>query len=132
VALDDRQRRFCLELVAGASGAEAARAAGYGKAGARNQATRLLAKDDIRAFIATLRQQGEEAAGIDRASALSLLWKMAQSTDEKGPTKVAALRLAGEWLGWAEPAAVKDDKEGGVTLVPQDNSDQWAEECGNG
>jgi hypothetical protein len=57
---------------------------------------------------------------------------MAQSTDEKGPTKVAALRLAGEWLGWAEPAAVKADKEGGVTLVPQDNSDQWAEECGNG
>lgn len=60
--LTERQRAFCRHVVAGASGAEAAREAGYAPGSARFQASRLMANDNIAQHLAELR--GAEEARV--------------------------------------------------------------------
>ena len=55
--LSDRQLAFCRAYADGASGAEAARRAGYSPRSARFQARDLLAKPHIREAIECLRQE---------------------------------------------------------------------------
>ncbi|MBT6291966.1 MAG: terminase small subunit, partial [Rhodospirillaceae bacterium] len=47
MTLNSRQETFCHAYASGANGTQAARQAGYGTAGAANQASRLLQNPDV-------------------------------------------------------------------------------------
>ncbi len=66
--LTPRQRVFCARIVGGASGAEAARQAGYSAQVAAQQASRLLAQGKIRQEVARLNADAAAAgqAALDR------------------------------------------------------------------
>jgi len=63
--LTPRQERFCRAFVAGNNGAGAAREAGYGPAGARQQAHRLLRRADVRSRVRALRHDIAEDNCLD-------------------------------------------------------------------
>jgi len=57
ISLTDRQKRFCIEYInANFNGAEAARKAGYEPNSAHEQASRLLANDNIKQYIELLKK----------------------------------------------------------------------------
>jgi phage terminase small subunit len=58
--LQSRQEAFCRAYAAGASGAAAARAAGYESSGAAKQAARLLKRGDVADRVAELRAEAAE------------------------------------------------------------------------
>ncbi len=66
--LSGRRRLFCERIAAGASGAEAARAAGYAASNAAQQAWRLLQKPVVQAEVERLRESAElrSQAELDR------------------------------------------------------------------
>jgi hypothetical protein len=66
--LTPRQRLFCARVAGGATGAEAARQAGYSTHSAAQQASRLLGQDMIRRKIASLNADAATArqAALDR------------------------------------------------------------------
>lgn len=70
-SLNPRQELFCARIAGGASGAEAARAAGYSRESAAQQASRLLRQPAIRAEIARNQADDDLAqrAAMDRALA---------------------------------------------------------------
>ena len=63
--LSQRMERFCRAYVASCNGALAAREAGYGPAGARRQASRLLRRPDVRDRVRLLRRRLAEDACVD-------------------------------------------------------------------
>ena len=66
--LTPRQRLFCARIAGGASGAEAARQAGYSHATAAQQASRMLRKPEVRAEVDRLLadQFHVQQAALDR------------------------------------------------------------------
>lgn len=52
--LSERERRFCEAYIGGESGAQAARSAGYSSRSAKEQAARLLTKDNIKEHLQTI------------------------------------------------------------------------------
>ena len=63
-ALTAKQERFVQEIVAGESGAESARRAGYAEASANVQASQNLSKPNIAEAVARSRQEVAKRAGI--------------------------------------------------------------------
>ena len=90
--LSDRQLAFCRAYADGASGAEAARRAGYSPRSARYQARDLLAKPHIRQAIERLRQ---EHVPVDDTSLEGHLIALAVLRDEafRAGKLAAALRV---------------------------------------
>ena len=64
MALNDRQRRFCEEIVQGKSATQAYIAAGFSAKGAAQGAERLLRNVDVSAKVDEMRTQSAERAGI--------------------------------------------------------------------
>lgn len=86
--LSEKNKRFCVAFVAEAKGnaTKAAQIAGYSKASARFQGSKLLRDRNIQAYIATLTQHAEEQAVEDAGVASAaerreLLTKIARSAD---------------------------------------------------
>jgi len=63
--MNGKQERFCQEYAISSNGYSAALAAGYSKGSARQQASRLLTKDDIKARIAELLQESAARSAIN-------------------------------------------------------------------
>ena len=63
--LNPRERRFCESYLKTGKKEQSAIEAGYSEKSARTQATRLLKKDEILAYIRTLQAQAREELNID-------------------------------------------------------------------
>lgn len=90
--LKDKQERFCQEYIIDSNGSKAATRAGFSERSSRNQATRMMANDDIRARIDELMEKREKDAGVTAALVLKELLLIAKTDiatayDEKGNLK---------------------------------------------
>ena len=84
-ALTAKQERFVQEIVAGESGAESARRAGYAEASANVQASQNLSKPNIAEAVAQSRQEIAKRAGITQERLFKeiagiMLWRKVSST----------------------------------------------------
>lgn len=106
--LSAKQARFIAEYMVDANGARAARAAGYGEAGARVAAHRLLTNANVRAALDA--RQGCDATrlGTRRQDVISGLLEAFQVAREQGEAAamVSASRELGKLLG-LYPATVR-------------------------
>ncbi len=90
--LSDRQLAFCRAYADGASGAEAARRAGYSPRSARYQARDLLAKPHIREAIECLHVAVDDMSFEGHVRALALLRDQARASEGDPRTLAAAIR----------------------------------------
>lgn len=63
--LTPRERRFCEEYLKTGKKEQSAIAAGYSEKSARNQATKLMKKDEVLAYIRDAQAQARKELGID-------------------------------------------------------------------
>lgn len=116
MALTPRQRRFVTEYLVDHNGAQAAIRAGYAESGARQEATRLLAKADIRAAVDEAEKKHAEAVGISVEWVLDGLKKVADS-DDVTPMKVKAFELIGKHLRMFTEKVEHSGPEGGPIAI---------------
>jgi len=64
MSLTPQQEKFCLMVVEGMNGTNAAIAAGYSKVSANSKASQLMAQDNIKARISELQQAMQEAVKV--------------------------------------------------------------------
>ena len=76
--LNAKQERFCEEYAVDSNGAQACIRAGYSPKAAKEQASRLLTKDNVRAHIAEL--QAKHRARLD-VTVMSLTEEMRENRD---------------------------------------------------
>ena len=94
-----RQRRFCQYYVKTGNGAKAARQAGYGKAGDRRQATRLISTNvHVQSFIKQLSENFEEVKQLTPAHIAAGLLKEATTADVAG-ARVRAYEVLSRFTG---------------------------------
>jgi len=77
IELTEQQKKFCCEYVVDWNGARAAREAGYAENSAKEQASRLLTKDNIKAYIDKVKNNYEELAGISKLKIIKEHFKLA-------------------------------------------------------
>lgn len=75
--LDFKQQRFCEEYIIDWNGNKAAIRAGYSPRSARAQASTLLTKPNIQAYIQTCKLKIEQLAGVSKLKALKKLGQIA-------------------------------------------------------
>ena len=92
--LNDRHRRFADEYLIDFNGAAAYARAGYSATGnaAYASASRLLAREDVQAYLTVRRQEAKDAATVSQAAVLDRLAKLAlgdirELFDERGCMK---------------------------------------------
>ncbi len=110
--LSPRQERFCQEYASGASGAEAARRAGYSPHGADVQACRLLGKARLKARVAELQAATAKEIKWTREDHLRRLHEIGEAAERAKSYGVAARceELRGKVLGfYAEPAETPEE-----------------------
>ncbi len=116
--LSPRQERFCQEYASGASGAEAARRAGYSPHGADVQACRLLGKAHVKARVAEVQAATAKEIQWTREDHLRRLHEIGEAAERAKSYGVAARceELRGKVLGfYAERGEAPD-----VTPTPRD------------
>ncbi len=91
-----KQERFCQEYLIDCNGAAAARRAGYCENSAKEQATQMMAMEEIEQRIEFLMAERAQRVGISQDFVLQELKLMARS--EAGPVKLRALELLGKHL----------------------------------
>jgi phage terminase small subunit len=96
--LTDRQSMFVNEYALDNNATQAAIRAGYSKATAAAQASRLLTNANVAETIAAAQAKQAERAEIDTAWVIARLVEEAQNAD-KSSTRVRALELLGKHLG---------------------------------
>ena len=96
--LTDRQSMFVNEYALDNNATQAAIRAGYSKATAAAQASRLLTNANVAETIAAAQAKQAERAEIDTAWVIARLVDEAQNSD-KSSTRVRALELLGKHLG---------------------------------
>jgi len=74
-----KQRRFCSEYILDWNGARAARAAGYSEKNARETASELLTKPNVKDYVEFIKDDYEGELGISRLKNLRTLRNMAYS-----------------------------------------------------
>ncbi len=119
--LSTRQERFCQEYASGASGAEAARRAGYSPRGADVQACRLLAKANVKARVAELQAETAKEIQWTREDHLRRLHEIGEAAERAKHYGVAARceELRGKVLGfYAEPAETPEERPSPRDLAP--------------
>jgi len=111
--LSDKQIRFVGEYLVDLNGAGAAVRAGYSRNSARQIATRLLSKVDIRSLVQEKQKESEERLQITRDDAIRGLLRVVQQAKEAGNPQgqISAWREIGKMLGYYNQP---------VTPVPQD------------
>ncbi len=103
-----KQARFIDEYLVDGNGTRAAIAAGYGRAGARVTAHRLLTKAAIRASIQARQAEDARRLQIERQDLISgLLEAVEMGRERREPmAMITALREIGRMLGYYAPAKV--------------------------
>lgn len=103
--LSPKQQRFVEEYLVDCNGARAALAAGYGPAGARVAAHRLLTNANVRAAIEAWQGVDATRLGIERQDVISGLLEAFQMAKDGGnpAAMVAASRELGRLLGFYAP-----------------------------
>ena len=96
--LTRKQQRFVEEFLIDLNATQAAIRAGYSKATAAAQASRLLTNANVAETIAAAQAKQAERAEIDTAWVIARLVDEAQNAD-KSSTRVRALELLGKHLG---------------------------------
>ncbi len=96
--LTRKQQRFVEEFLIDLNATQAAIRAGYSKATAAAQASRLLTNANVAETIAAAQAKQAERAEIDTAWVIARLVEEAQNAD-KSSTRVRALELLGKHLG---------------------------------
>ena len=77
--MTDKQRIFCHQYVLDWNGARAARKAGYKESGAREAASTLLTKPNVREYIELVKDDIAEVLGITKAGMLEKIVKIAKA-----------------------------------------------------
>lgn len=115
--LTPRQARFVDEYLLDANGTQAAIRAGYGAAGARVAAHRLLTNVAISSAIGARQRADGERLGVQRQDVLKgLLEAVYMSRAQGNPAgMVAGLREIGKLMGLYAPERVKVAVDGGET-----------------
>lgn len=113
--LSDRQVRFVAEYLVDANGTQAAIRAGYGAAGARVAAHRLLTNVAICSAIEARQRADGERLGIRRQDVLkSLLEAVYMAREQANPAAmVAGLREIGKLMGLYAPERLKVEVDAG-------------------
>lgn len=93
--LNERQRRFCQELLKGKSNIQAAISAGYSATSAAKHADRMLKKDNIRQYMAHLSKRVEDKAIMSGSEVLEMLTKIAKKAP-KANDCLTALNMLGK------------------------------------
>ena len=106
--LQDKQRRFVSEYVIDLCGAQAAIRAGYAKRSARQTASHLLTKHDIRALVQEKQKETEERLQISRDDVINgLLRAVDEAKDAKNPqAQIAGWREIAKMLGFYNQPAL--------------------------
>ena len=86
--LSNKQQRFCEEYIKDANATQAYIRAGYSKGGARESASRLLSKVNIRAYIDELRKPITEKCLVDAEFVINSLVNVAQKCQQAKPVMV--------------------------------------------
>ena len=107
--LSDRQARFVDEYLLDANGTQAAIRAGYGAAGARVTAHRLLTNAAISSAIAARQQVDATVLRVQRQDVIKgLLEAVYMAREQRNPAgMVAGLREIGKLMGFYAPERVK-------------------------
>lgn len=107
--LSDRQARFVDEYLLDANGTQAAIRAGYGAAGARVTAHRLLTNAAISSAIAARQQADATVLRVQRQDVIKgLLEAVYMAREQRNPAgMVAGLREIGKLMGLYAPERVK-------------------------
>lgn len=117
--LSPRQAKFVDEYLIDGNGTQAAIRAGYGAAGARVAAYRLLTNVAVSSLIEARRQADATRLCIDRENVLAgLLEAVEMAREERNPAgMIAGLREIAKLQGYYAPTAVKVDLD--VTAVAE-------------
>lgn len=111
MALTDKQERFCLEYVIDYNATQAAIRSGYSEESARQQASRLLTKDDIKARVIELSNATADELGITRRRILTKLWDVVEKSYEGAPKTDKdgdPIIVAGEMImDWSPPGTTR-------------------------
>jgi hypothetical protein len=104
-ALTGKQAKFVAEFALDHNASRAARAAGYGVAGARVTACRLLANPNVSAAVAELEADAEKALGVTRDGVLKQLWTAFEMAKEQGEpaSMIAACKAVAAICGYDRP-----------------------------
>jgi phage terminase small subunit len=94
-SLNDRQRKFCHELLKGKSQLQAAISAGYSKASAQSQAWELLRNPKVSKYLSELKKKTEGNAIMTGSEVLQMLTKIATKAP-KSSDCLKALDLLGK------------------------------------
>lgn len=107
--LSDRQARFVDEYLLDANGTQAAIRAGYGAAGARVTAHRLLTNAAISSAVAARQQADATVLRVQRQDVIKgLLEAVYMAREQRNPAgMVAGLREIGKLMGLYAPERVK-------------------------
>lgn len=110
-SLTTRRARFIEEYLLDGNGTQAAIRAGYGTAGARVTAHRLLTNAAISSAIETRQRADAQRLGVERQDVLKgLLEAVNMAREQTNPAAmVAALREIGKLMGLYAPERVKVD-----------------------
>lgn len=84
-ALNDKQELFCLEYIIDLNGTQAAIRAGYSEATARQLASKLLTKPNIRTRIKALMEARSESTLVDAGYVVESLLKVAAKCQQAVP-----------------------------------------------
>lgn len=118
-ALSTRQAKFVDEYLIDGNGTQAAKRAGYGAAGARVAAYRLLSNVAISSLIETRRQADATRLSITRENVLQrLLDAFDVARENREPAAmVAAARELGRMMGYYAPTRVEASVDLGATAM---------------
>ena len=106
--MNPRQRLFCEEFIADRNATQAYIRAGYAPSGAKSNSSRLMANDNVQAYIEELSKESVERIELSADALLRRLWEIG-NTEEKD--RVPALGLLSKIMGLeksAQPIADED------------------------
>ena len=129
--MTERERKFCLNYLRTANGAEAARAAGFADGSARQTAARLLTKDYIRNFIEERRAEEDEELIADSREILRKLTAIMRNDHALNKDRIRAAELLAKFRGFVTDkieVTQKEQKSNVVIYLPAIEEDPEDEE----
>lgn len=123
--LSEREERFALAIVEGRSQTAAYVAAGYAAAGARGNASRLIARDSIADRVAELRAPAVAAVKLTLEAHLDELAHLRDAARDAGAFGVA---VAAE-VARGKAAGLYDRREAAAAQGPEPYSEWWKRMC---
>lgn len=96
-ALNMKERKFVREYLVDLNGTQAAIRAGYSEKSAASTASRLLRRENVKAYRDALMQETFEAIGITKHSIAAEVWEIYRKCCQKEPV-LAWDPASGEWV----------------------------------